>query len=750
MKIDLKAPTLSQDTAQNAVKPARSKQKLSTILSTAFLVLSAVTLLLSNGLLLYANFQTQQDAIFSNQLVIAQRAVKTINGYIENNFAILSTMAWQVNPNEESVNAQTQVLTSLLVRQPNFNQFILFDTQNKETATASRIQNHSRDSYARFAGFITDEVLNQTKDSRRYISSVYYDDFTGAPLVVIAVPMTDVLGKIQGTLVAELNLISIWPLVNNLEVGKTGYVYVVDSQGNLVAFKDTNRVLAGENVVHISKVQEFVKNPEETTDTASDTASYTGLTETTVVGTFVPLGTPQWAVVIETPIREAYQEIITRTIQSTLIILSMIILAWLVGAYLARRLATPLAELTNVANQVAGGKLELQAIASGSMEVMSLASAFNSMTMQLQNLIGSLEGRVTERTADLEFANQRNERRAKQFEAIATVANAISSTSDLDALLAQTTSIISREFGHYHVGIFLMDGAKEYAVLSAANSPGGQTMLIRGHKLKVGETGMVGFVTNTGKARVALDTGMDAVFFNNPDLPDTRSEIAMPLRFGEEIIGALDVQSTEPNAFSQEDINILGTLADQVSVAIQNSQQFEETRKALSESEALSRQFIQTGWQNFTKVQKLTGIHHTGVKSSLLYAKKGNSNGEGTLTTAQLKARDRGAHLSLPLKLHGEVIGSVDVRSPDNNQWDQDELDIVTAIIERAALSMENARLLTESQRLAAKERTIGDISTKISAQNDIDDLLKTAAQELGLVLPGMNIAVQFKKEESE
>jgi GAF domain-containing protein len=135
---------------------------------------------------------------------------------------------------------------------------------------------------------------------------------------------------------------------------------------------------------------------------------------------------------------------------------------------------------------------------------------------------------------------------------------------------------------------------------------------------------------------------------------------------------------------------------------------------------------------------------------SLLYTKSGKGNGQDPLSTGQLKARERGARLSLPLKLHGEVIGSVDVRSPENRQWDQDELEIITAIIERAALSMENARLLAESQRLAAKERTIGDISAKISAQSDVDELLKTAVQELGRTLPGMDIAIQFKKEETE
>src|SRR5919108_140765 len=189
------------------------------------------------------------------------------------------------------------------------------------------------------------------------------------------------------------------------------------------------------------------------------------------------------------------------------------------------------------------------------------------------------------------------QRRAKQFESIAHVARTISSTRNLDVLLSQITTVISQEFGFYHVGIFLLDTAKEYAVLSAANSPGGKYMLERGHRLRIGETGLVGFVTATGKPRVAMDTGADAVFFDNPDLPETRSEMALPLHVGEDIIGALDVQSTEPNSFLQEDINILSTLADQVSIAIQNARQFEETRKVLNESEVLSRQFIQTGWQ---------------------------------------------------------------------------------------------------------------------------------------------------------
>jgi len=273
-------------------------------------------------------------------------------------------------------------------------------------------------------------------------------------------------------------------------------------------------------------------------------------------------------------------------------------------------------------------------------------------------------------------------------------------------------------------------------------------MLERSHRLKVGETGLVGYVTSTGRPRVALDTGADAIFFNNPDLPETRSEITLPLRAGEETIGALDVQSIEPDAFNQEDIQILSTLADQVSIAIQNARQHEETRKALVESDSLSRQFIQSGWSRFTRSQQIEGIRHTGAKSTLLYRKSGNIDGKSPSNTSQLRPRGRGAVLSLPVKLRGEVIGTVDIRSPENRQWDQDELDIVTAILERAAIALENARLLTESQKLAAKERTIGEISARISAQSEIEELLKTAAQELGRTLPGMEIAIQLSKDQ--
>lgn len=462
------------------------------------------------------------------------------------------------------------------------------------------------------------------------------------------------------------------------------------------------------------------------------------------VNTGTPLNSVPWLAFVRQSEATITQPLEKQTQTIILIGLVLFIFAALAALIIAQGLSSPVLSLSSIAQTIAGGNLDARAAVTTSDEIGTLAVSFNQMADQLESILSGLEKRVEERTLDLQSAQLESERRAKQFEAIAEVARAINSTRDLDSLLVQITEVIHREFGFYHIGIFLLDTAKEYAVLSASNSDGGRIMLARGHRLKVGETGLVGYVTSTGKPRVALDTGSDAVYFNNPDLPETRSEIALPLRSGEEIIGALDVQSVESDAFNEDDVRILDTLADQVSIAIQNARQYEETRKALAESEALSKQFIQTGWSNFIRKQRLEGVRHTGAKSTLLYRKAGKSQSEDESDSVQLRPRGRGAVLSLPVKLRGQVIGTVDIRSPENRQWEQDELDIVTAILERSAIAMENARLLTESQKLVAKERTIGDIAAKISSKSEIEELLKTAAQELGQSMPGMQIAIQL------
>ncbi|MFN2303496.1 MAG: GAF domain-containing protein, partial [Anaerolineales bacterium] len=215
-----------------------------------------------------------------------------------------------------------------------------------------------------------------------------------------------------------------------------------------------------------------------------------------------------------------------------------------------------------------------------------------SLQSNLEVLIEERTNELAQRSIELETANQSNQQRAAQFEAIAQVANAIASIRTLKELLPKITQYISEKFNFYHIGIFLNDASNQYAILSAANSEGGQRMLARRHQLKIGEQGIVGSVASTGAPRIALDVGEDATFFNNPDLPNTHSEMALPLTISGKTVGVLDVQSTEPEAFDQDDLQILSILADQVSLAIENARLFEESSKSITEAEALYRQYL--------------------------------------------------------------------------------------------------------------------------------------------------------------
>jgi GAF domain-containing protein len=236
-------------------------------------------------------------------------------------------------------------------------------------------------------------------------------------------------------------------------------------------------------------------------------------------------------------------------------------------------------------------------------------------------------------------------------------------------------------------------------------------------------------VTRSGQPRVALDVGADAVFFNNPYLPETRSEIALPLRAGFDIIGALDVQSLETNAFADEDINILSVLADQVSIAIQNARSYQQSREALEQAELSAAQMIEQQWSQFLGRQNIKQYHFDGVDARQSAA-----------------TNDKQTHnLAIPLILRGAKIGTLRLTATDpDREWDEDEIAIAQAAAERTALAIENARLLLEAQKRAAKERTIGEISAKIGNSISLERILETAIQELGSTLPGADVAIQF------
>ncbi len=364
---------------------------------------------------------------------------------------------------------------------------------------------------------------------------------------------------------------------------------------------------------------------------------------------------------------------------------------------------------------------------------------------ELQELQSELENRVMQRTQELEVASRGNARRADQFKAITEVSRAMSSSTNLQKLLPEITNVISKQFDFYHVGIFLNDTSNRYAILSAANSEGGKVMLERGHKLKIGEQGIVGFVTGAGAPRVALDVGKDATYFNNPDLPETHSEMALPLKIAGSIVGALDVQSMNPNAFSNEDVEVLSALTDQVSLVIQNARLFEQAQKSLSESEALSRQYLRENWSRAPKELKLSGYRYTSSGTVPLEEVK------STERVDKRKAKPSDHHeVSVPIVLRGETIGTLAVQVPSQERIKADQMDLIKAVAERVALSAENARLFEDTTRRAERERLVSDITTKIRGTNNPEEMIKIAAQEIKNALGVSRVDVLPQKLSNE
>jgi GAF domain-containing protein len=388
-----------------------------------------------------------------------------------------------------------------------------------------------------------------------------------------------------------------------------------------------------------------------------------------------------------------------------------------------RGVVTGVRLLSDSAGQLAAGRLETRAPERGLEEFRFLARAFNNMASELQGLYTGLERLVAQRTADLA-------RRTAQLEAAATVARRAAEIRDLDTLLNETVRLISDRFGFYHAGIFLVDEAGEYAVLRAASSEGGQRMLARGHRLAVGKVGIVGTVAGTGKPRIALDVGADAVFFDNPDLPLTRSEMALPLKVGERVIGVLDVQSVEPAAFTEEDVSVLQTLADQVALAIENARLLEESRRALEELERLYGSRAREAWQVWAAFRP-AAYRYTGVDVEPLPA------------PVPLTGEGDGRQLAVPIRLWGQAIGTVLLkRTEEQPPWSPEERRLAEEMGEQIALALENARLIAETESRAARERLLSEMTSRLTRSLDMDALLEVAVRELARLPEVAEVAV--------
>ena len=324
---------------------------------------------------------------------------------------------------------------------------------------------------------------------------------------------------------------------------------------------------------------------------------------------------------------------------------------------------------------------------------------------------------------DLQKINDQIRQRARQFQAIAQVASSATSVQSLEKALAHIAQTIGLQLGHFHVAVFLLDTTREFAILSAANSDAEQQMIAQSYRLRVGDNNLVSMVAMKGKAQIDQAP-------SNAGLPDTRSEIALPIKINGQVVGVLDVHSVYQNAFAQSDIEILEILVNQVGTTIQNARLYEENIQALKDAEEAYQKLAGSTWSNILEQLEIKGYAYDGV-SSRPVAQKTNNKSETSL--------------AVPVQIRGQVIGNLRLNALDQNRtWTEDEIAITRAIAERAALALEGARLLDDAQKRAARESFLSDIAAKLGSSFQLDSILRDTVEELGQTLKGSTISFQL------
>lgn len=314
-------------------------------------------------------------------------------------------------------------------------------------------------------------------------------------------------------------------------------------------------------------------------------------------------------------------------------------------------------------------------------------------------------------TQQIEEQKSSLDKRLYQLKTASEISQKVSTLLDPEILIQQVADLVKERFDLYYVGVFIIDNAREYAVLRYGTGEAGRRMIAAKHRLAVGGFSMIGWATQTRKPRVALDIGEEAVHFDNPFLPETRSELALPIISGVNVLGALSVQSEKERAFDENDVLILQSVADSIGIALENANSYMRTKEALDEIKTLNRDYVKDSWWSI--------LDRTG-EIKFEYENERAPESSNHTSTVQI-----------PIKIRDEVIGQFTIET-DHNAMTDDQLEFIESISSQTSIALENARLLSETQRAALQEQKINEITAQFSKALSIEEIIKSAVMEFG------------------
>jgi len=741
------------------------KGTIRTRLRISFALMALVPIIILGVISSYNTSQISSEKAMVELNNVATQKQSVIQAWVsslENSFLLILPVEWQSS-------RMIQVLTDQ-GPEPDYSNFIIQQRTNFE-----RLLNESDRYQALLILNLDGDVVFSTEPAllgvnlaseeytiqgqqRFYVSTPYIPPGAQTPLVMAAYPIQQSDGQTVGIMVIRLSLQNI---VNEIEatssLTSSQETYLINAE-NILLTRTRTGLEAG--------IEYFFEDWPTLAIAARQSGSgqYANYNEEIVFGTYQWLPDMQVLLVTQRDALEAMSTATQTIIFNILLGIGTLTLSLLVSWYATNRITRPVDRLVKVAQTAAGGDLTVRAEVEDNDEIGALVVAFNSMTDQLSSQVASLEQRVAERTRSLE-------RRSRQIQVAAEVARDASASREMNTLLNRAVELLRERFRFNQASIYLVNESQDHAVLKATAGHTSFAAPLKEHRLRMDPENLVAYAATAGQVRIAAKTIQDsaavagaavagAAVAGTPVAGPSRgpfaglvqySEMALPLKSGDQTLGVLDICSVEGEPFTQDDAVIVQILADQLAVAIENIRLLQEVQESLYQVETLYTSYSQRSWRQLAEQANLMGYQYDeqGVTPLLSQEPRREAGMQGWSERERGSAQEGSAQGSVmvPLKVRGQEIGTLEIW-PNSEPWSEDQQALLNALSDRVSQAMESARLYQESQLRAANEQMVSEITSQIRSTLDMDAVLQTTIQEIRRALDLQEVEIRLGFEE--